>query len=43
MNSYNMGVSALPGMYARSPRAEGIQIRQSMSAHVITLPALLKS
>ena len=35
--SYNMGMSALPDMYARSPRAEGIHIRQSMrSAHVIT-------
>ena len=39
--SYNMGTSALPDMYARSPRAagpraEGIHIRQSTSAHVIT-------
>ena len=39
--SYNMGKSALPDMYARSPRvagprAEGIHIRQSTSAHVIT-------
>ena len=34
--SYNMGMSALPNMYARSPRAEGIHIRQSTSAHVIT-------
>ena len=39
--SYNMGSSALPDMYARSPRAagqraEGIHIRQSMSAHVMT-------
>ena len=39
--SYNMGSSALPDMYARSPRAagpraEGIHIRQSTSAHVIT-------
>ena len=28
-NSYNMGTSALPDMYARSPRAEAIHIRQS--------------
>ena len=46
-NSYNMGTSSLPDMYARSPRAaglraEGIHIRQSTSAHV-TLPALLQS
>ena len=34
--SYNMGTSALPDMYARSPRAEGMHIRQSVSAHVIT-------
>ena len=39
--SYNMGTSALPDMYARSlrtagPRAEGIHIRQSTSAHIIT-------
>ena len=39
--SYNMGTSALPDMYARSPRAagpraDGIHIRQSTSAHVIT-------
>ena len=34
--SYNMGTSALPGMYARSPTADGIHSRQSMSAHVIT-------
>ena len=43
-----MGKSALPDMYARSPRAEGIHIRQITSAHVtynkyVTLPALLKS
>ena len=29
-----MGTSALPDMYAQSPRAEGIHIRQSTSAHV---------
>ena len=39
--SYNTGTSALPDTYARSPRAtgpraEGIPIRQSTSAHVIT-------
>ena len=34
--SYNMGTSALPDMYARVPRAEGIHISQSTSAHVIT-------
>jgi len=47
-----MGTSALSDMYARSPRAagpraKGIHIRQSMSAHVITnmlhFLALLKS
>ena len=32
-----MGTSALPDMYARSLRAEGIHIRQSTSAHVITI------
>ena len=31
--SYNMGMSALPDMYAR--RAEGIHIRHNTSAHVI--------
>ena len=40
-NSYNMGTSALPDIYARSPRAaglraEGMQIRQSTSTHVTT-------
>ena len=40
-NSCNMGMSALPDMYSQSPRAagpraEGIHIRQSMSAHVTT-------
>ena len=43
---YNMSTNALPDMYARSPRAEGIHIRQSTSAHVITsvtFLALLKS
>ena len=40
-NSCNTGMSALPDMYARSPRAagpraEGIHIRQSTSACVTT-------
>ena len=42
--SYNMGMSALPDMYAR--RAEDIHIRHSTSAHVIinvTLQSLFKS
>ena len=47
--SYNMGMSALLDLYARSPRADGMHIRQSMSAHVmtnnnyVTLLTLLKS
>ena len=41
MHVYNMSTSTLLEMYARSlraagPRAEGIHIRQSMSAHVVT-------
>ena len=41
MRVYNMSTSALPEMYTRSlraagPRAEGIHIRQSTSAHVVT-------
>ena len=35
-NSYNMGTSDLPNMYAQSPRAAGIHIRQIMSAYVTT-------
>ena len=40
-NSYNMGTSALPDVYARSsraagPRAEGIHISQKLNAHVLT-------
>ena len=40
-NSCNIGVSDLPDMYTQSPRAaglraEGIHIRQIMSAYVIT-------
>ena len=31
-----MGTRALPDMYALSPRASGIHIRQSTTAHVIT-------
>ena len=49
-SSYGMGMSALPDMYARSPRTagpEGIHIRLSKSAHFKTnmlhLTALLKS
>ena len=41
--SYNMGTSALPDMYTNTrsrrvagPRTEGIHIRQSTSAYVIT-------
>ena len=37
-----MGMSDLPDMYARSPRAEGIHIRQSTSAHVINTSGTLK-
>ena len=33
-NSCNMGARDLPDMYARSPRDEGIHIRQITSAHV---------
>ena len=32
-----MGTRALPGMYALSPRALGIHIRQSTRAHVTTI------
>ena len=32
-----MGTRALPDIYAFSPRASGIHIRQSTHAHVITL------
>ena len=35
-NSYTMGTSGLPDMYTRSPRAEGVYIRQITSAHGIT-------
>ena len=35
--SNNMGTSTLPDMYALSPRASGIQIKQSTHAHVITI------
>ena len=34
--SCNMGTRDLPDMYAQSPRAEGIHIRQIPSAHVTT-------
>ena len=33
-NSCNMGTRDLPDMYAQSPRAEGIHIRQITRAHV---------
>ena len=35
--SCNMGTSDLPDMYAQSPRAAGIGIRQITSAHVTTI------
>ena len=35
-DNYNMGTSALLDMHARIPRAEGIHVRQSMSARVTT-------
>ena len=35
-NSCNIGISDLPDMYAQSPRAEGIHIRQITSAYVTT-------
>ena len=35
-NSYTMGTSGLPDIYTRSPRAEGVYIRQITSAHGIT-------
>ena len=41
-NSYTMGTSGLPDIYTRSlratgPRAEGVYIRRTMSAHGITI------
>ena len=36
-----MGTCDLPDMYALSPRASGIHIRQSTLAHVITMPKAL--
>ena len=41
-NSYIMGTSGLPDIYTQSPRAagpraEGAYIRQTMSAHGITI------
>ena len=35
--SYNMGTRTFPDMYALSPRASGMHIRQSTRAYVITL------
>ena len=42
MPSCNMGMSVLPDMYTRRPRAtgprdEGVHIRQNTSAHVATI------
>jgi len=34
-DSFSMGKRDLPDMYTRSPRAEGIHIRQIMSAYVL--------
>ena len=34
--SYTMDTSGLPDMYTRSPRAEGVHIRQTTSGHGIT-------
>ena len=36
-NGCNMDMRDLPNMYARSPRAEGIHIRQIMNAHVTSV------
>ena len=33
-NNSNMGMRDFPNMYAQSPRAEGIHIRQITSSHV---------
>jgi len=35
-NRCNMGMRDLPDVYAQSPKAEGIHIRQITSTHVIT-------
>jgi len=40
-NIFNMGWSDLPDMYAQSPRAAGIHIRQTMSAHVPTIKYII--
>ena len=37
INSYTMGMSGLPDIYTQSPRAEGVYIRQTTSAHGITI------
>ena len=34
--SYTMGTSGLPDIYTQSPRAEGVYIRRTTSAHGIT-------
>ena len=36
-NSCNIGMSSLPDMYIRSPRADSVHIRQAMSAHVTSV------
>ena len=36
-NSCNMAMRDLPDMYAGSPRAEGIHIRQIMNGHVTSI------
>ena len=35
--SYTMGTNGLPDIYTRSPRAEGVYIRGTTSAHGITI------
>ena len=37
-----MGICALPDMYALSPRAPGIHIRQSTRVHVITYACIIQ-
>ena len=36
-NTCNMAIRDLPDMYAQSPRAEGIHIRQILHGHVTTI------
>ena len=42
-NNCNMGTRDLLDMYARSPRAEGIHIRQIMSTHVTSNNVIITS